>query len=178
MPTDILARISDLFSHAASGSTSSSPSAHAPARHLAKYLFPRQFCLHNVFTSPKAQNNYEVLPDYDDRELDIKVSLLARGGRGEIGLVLTRQRFRQKLGPVKTPKRLKGVLDLLERMIKLHSRCKPRKLLDRHCPSKASPSYFSFSKAALTPLSSAQTTQAPILTPDERSSLLVSSGSV
>lgn len=89
---DILTRIPDLFPHASSGSTSSSPSAQAPARHLAKYIFPRQFGLHNVFTAPKVQNSFEVLPDYDDRELDIKVSFLARGGKGELGHALTRRR--------------------------------------------------------------------------------------
>lgn len=45
----------------------------APARHLAKYSFPRQFGLHNVFTSPKPRTSLEVLPDYLDREVEIKV---------------------------------------------------------------------------------------------------------
>lgn len=48
-------------------------STEAAARHLAKYIFPRQFGLHNAFTSPKARVSVDVLPDYTDRELEIKV---------------------------------------------------------------------------------------------------------
>lgn len=56
----------------------------AAARHLAKYIFPRQFGLHNAFTSPKARVSVDVLPDYTDREVEIKVlvdsrSLVVRG---------------------------------------------------------------------------------------------------
>ncbi|GJN91088.1 hypothetical protein Rhopal_004105-T1 [Rhodotorula paludigena] len=80
----------------------------APARHLAKYLFPRQFGMHNVFTSPKAKSAFEVLPDYLDREVEIK-----------------------KLGAVKTPSRLIPALPLLSRLALLNARCKYRKVLDR-----------------------------------------------
>jgi hypothetical protein len=44
----------------------------APARHLAKYLFPRQFGLHNPFTFAKPKSSFEVVPDYVVRELEIK----------------------------------------------------------------------------------------------------------
>ncbi|GAA5915420.1 hypothetical protein JCM6882_001418 [Rhodosporidiobolus microsporus] len=86
--------------------------AEAPARHLAKYVFPRQFGLHNSFTFPKARS-FEVLPDYLDRELEIK-----------------------KLGAVKTPTRLKPALEHLTRLAVLSQRCNYRKMLDRHCRSR------------------------------------------
>ncbi|GAA5959406.1 hypothetical protein JCM21900_006848 [Sporobolomyces salmonicolor] len=89
------------------------PVAEAPARHLAKYVFPRQFGLHNVFTSPKPRSSLEVLPDYQDREIEIK-----------------------KVGSIKTPGRLKPALPLLNRLALLHRRCNYRKLLDQKCPSK------------------------------------------
>ncbi|BGP32724.1 Telomerase reverse transcriptase [Rhodotorula toruloides] len=85
----------------------------APARHLAKYIFPRQFSLHNAFTSPKPRSSLEVLPDYLDRELEIK-----------------------KLGSSKTPSRLKVALPHLERLALLSRRCNFRKVLDERCPSK------------------------------------------
>ncbi|BGP25246.1 Telomerase reverse transcriptase [Rhodotorula toruloides] len=85
----------------------------APARHLAKYIFPRQFGLHNAFTSPKPRTSLEVLPDYLDRELEIK-----------------------KLGSSKTPSRLKIVLPHLERLALLSRRCNLRKVLDKRCLSK------------------------------------------
>ncbi|BGP08731.1 Telomerase reverse transcriptase [Rhodotorula toruloides] len=85
----------------------------APARHLAKYIFPRQFGMHNAFTSPKPRTSLEVMPDYLDRELEIK-----------------------KLGSSKTPSRLKAVLPHLERLALLSRRCNFRKVLDKRCPSK------------------------------------------
>ncbi|KAG0659712.1 hypothetical protein C6P46_005071 [Rhodotorula mucilaginosa] len=88
-------------------------STEAAARHLAKYIFPRQFGLHNAFTSPKARVSVDVLPDYTDRELEIK-----------------------RLGSIKTPPRLRPVLPILQRLGLLSSRCNFRKLLDKRCPSK------------------------------------------
>ncbi|KWU42353.1 hypothetical protein RHOSPDRAFT_21378, partial [Rhodotorula sp. JG-1b] len=88
------------------------------ARHLAKYIFPRQFGLHNAFTSPKARVSVDVLPDYTDRELEIKVRRLG------------------SLIDTKTPPRLRPVLPILQRLGLLSSRCNFRKLLDKRCPSK------------------------------------------
>ncbi|KIY44167.1 hypothetical protein FISHEDRAFT_52703, partial [Fistulina hepatica ATCC 64428] len=79
-------------------------------RHLSKYVFPRQYGLESPFTS-----NRNPLPDYADREAEI-----------------------QKLGRCKTPKRLKGVLELLEKMIWRHGKCAYLPLRDKVCPSKVS----------------------------------------
>lgn len=73
-PADILSRLSTLFPSAAPSITRPHQAvAQAPARHLAKYIFPRQFGLHNVFTSEKARTSLEIMPDYLDREVEIKV---------------------------------------------------------------------------------------------------------
>lgn len=69
---DVLTRLPSLFPP--STDSANKATLEAPARHLAKYLFPRQFGMHNVFTSPKAKTAFEVLPDYLDREVEIKVT--------------------------------------------------------------------------------------------------------
>lgn len=114
----ILSRLPTIFPPAPSPS-SISPDPSPPdaldrqSRHLFKYIFPRQFNLRNPFTSPKLA--WGAVEDYEDREAEIA-----------------------KLGPVKTPKRLKPALELAKRMIHLEGKCRYRKLLDRYCPRKAS----------------------------------------
>ncbi|GAA5958254.1 hypothetical protein JCM10213_002618 [Rhodosporidiobolus nylandii] len=112
----ILTRLPALFPSLAPSSTAASTaykgSAEAPARHLAKYIFPRQFGMHNPFTRAKVWS-FELAPDYLDRELEIK-----------------------KHGSIKTPTRLKPALELLGKLAVLGNRCNYRKLLDRSCPSK------------------------------------------
>jgi len=46
----------------------------------------------------------------------------------------------QNKGPVKTPKRLKPVLPLLEKMIWRHAKCGYKPLRDKVCPSKVAQS--------------------------------------
>ncbi|KAI0326933.1 hypothetical protein GY45DRAFT_1348049 [Cubamyces sp. BRFM 1775] len=84
------------------------------ARHLSKYVFPRQYGLKNPFDSPGShRSNYGMPPDYLDREQEIKLK-----------------------GSCKTPKRLKTVLDSLEKMIWRHHKCRYKALLNLSCPSK------------------------------------------
>ncbi|KAG8948061.1 hypothetical protein FRC04_010103 [Tulasnella sp. 424] len=71
----------------------------AAARHLSKYIFPRQYDLKNVFTCPKDKKSLNPFPVFDDREDDILFK-----------------------GHCKTPKRLKPIISLLERLVKLHGR--------------------------------------------------------
>lgn len=49
------------------------------ARHLAKYVFPRQYGLSSPFMFAFSKRDAAVakLPDFSDREVDIKVSLSA-----------------------------------------------------------------------------------------------------
>ncbi|KAG1877989.1 hypothetical protein DFJ58DRAFT_648689 [Suillus subalutaceus] len=85
------------------------------ARHLSKYIFPLQYGLSNVFTSQLQAKEHYKQPDFADRENEI-----------------------QRLGPCKTPKRLKDVLVLLDKMIWRHGKCRYKLLRDKVCPSKAS----------------------------------------
>ncbi|KAI0955894.1 hypothetical protein AcV7_006436 [Taiwanofungus camphoratus] len=84
------------------------------ARHLAKYVFPRQYGLSNPFLVPTlAIFQANRLPDYSDREEEIK-----------------------KIGPCKTPKRLKQILEILEKMTRRHGKCGYKASLEITCPSK------------------------------------------
>ncbi|KAG6896050.1 hypothetical protein C0992_010666 [Termitomyces sp. T32_za158] len=83
------------------------------ARHLSKYVFPRQYGLNNPFFVANLRKNAFNAPDYMDREAEIK-----------------------SLGKCKTPKRLKEVLPVLESMIWRHRKCGYVPLRDKVCPSK------------------------------------------
>ncbi|GAA5971226.1 hypothetical protein JCM11641_004195 [Rhodosporidiobolus odoratus] len=117
----ILTRLPTLYptislpSKDASCSCAEQARAEAPARHLAKYIFPRQYGMHSPFTQSRSKSSFEVTPDYLDREVEIK-----------------------KVGSSKTPERLKPALGLLGKLAVLSQRCNYRKLLDRACPSKIS----------------------------------------
>lgn len=105
------------------------------ARHLSKYIFPRQYSLTNVFamdsdTFASANNT----PDIIDREDEIEASRshaciyhLAKGYNSCC---------QQKRKGCKTPKRVKPALTFLEKMISRHAKCKYRALRDLACPSK------------------------------------------
>ncbi|KAI8178655.1 Telomerase reverse transcriptase [Colletotrichum sp. SAR 10_75] len=81
------------------------------------YIFPRQFGLHNVFTSKVDHlKTTQKLPDYTLRE-------------EEINSLFKDQKIR-------TPKRLRGdVKRLVEHLQLLHGRCAYAELLRHHCPS-------------------------------------------
>ncbi|KAI0280790.1 hypothetical protein BGY98DRAFT_1060348, partial [Russula aff. rugulosa BPL654] len=80
------------------------------ARHLSKYVFPREYGLATVFASANKAHKYS---DFADREDEIK-----------------------KARPLKTPKRVKSALDLLDKIIKKHGRCSYKVLRNITCPSK------------------------------------------
>ncbi|KAI9171577.1 Telomerase reverse transcriptase [Paramyrothecium foliicola] len=90
---------------------------------LMMYMFPRQFGLHNVFTSKvDALKTAQKFQDYTTREDELKPVF-----QGEIA---------SKTSP-KTPKRLRGVvMQLVERLRVLHSRCSYTQLLNHYCPSR------------------------------------------
>ncbi|KAL8280819.1 hypothetical protein RQP46_006823 [Phenoliferia psychrophenolica] len=131
-PKNILSRLPTLFPSLPL--TPPPPPSDLQKRHLLKYIFPRQFTLDNPFTTPKP--NWKGIADYTDREDEIA-----------------------KLGPIKTPKRLKPALDLVEKLIKLQAKCNYRKLLDRFCPRKV------LRKGTTPPAASSATHSLP--TPDE-----------
>ncbi|KAF8486066.1 hypothetical protein DFH94DRAFT_623033 [Russula ochroleuca] len=80
------------------------------ARHLSKYVFPREYGLATVFASAAKAHKYS---DFADREDEIK-----------------------KARPLRSPKRVKSALQLVDKMIGRHGRCSYRTLRDIACPSK------------------------------------------
>ncbi|KAH7884432.1 hypothetical protein F5I97DRAFT_1811644 [Phlebopus sp. FC_14] len=92
-------------------------------RHLSKYVFPLQYGLSNVFSYVSGTRDVQRQPDYIDREHEIKARLLLH-----LSVV----------GRCKTPKRLKDILPLLEKMIWRHGKCGYKPLRDKVCPSKVS----------------------------------------
>ncbi|EZG03238.1 hypothetical protein H106_06732 [Trichophyton rubrum CBS 735.88] len=83
--------------------------------HVMKYIFPRQFGLHNVFTSTVTRTETSMpFKDYSLREQEIAL----------------------KLGD-KIPRRLRGrLVELIQRMQKRHARCSYVELLRHYCPKK------------------------------------------
>lgn len=83
-------------------------------RHLAKYVFPRQFGLHNVFTGARDfDTTTQPFRDYTVREAEIKT-----------------------LGAKRTPKAVRSALPILAKILVRHDRLNYRALLDRCCPSR------------------------------------------
>ncbi|KAF8252775.1 hypothetical protein K440DRAFT_360376 [Wilcoxina mikolae CBS 423.85] len=96
------------------------PSSTEDARHILMYLFPRQYGLHNVFTSEvNRQETTQPFQDYTLREQEIQASIKKRQG---------------KEPPV--PRRLKGnILALVMQMQKLHQKCSYHALVKYYCPT-------------------------------------------
>ncbi|SPO20458.1 uncharacterized protein UTRI_00858_B [Ustilago trichophora] len=83
-------------------------------RHLAKYVFPRQFGLHNVFTGARDfDTSTQPFRDYTVREVEIKA-----------------------LGAKRTPKALRPALPVLAKILSRHDKLNYRALLNRCCPSR------------------------------------------
>ncbi|CAD6892531.1 unnamed protein product [Tilletia caries] len=83
-------------------------------RHILKYMFPRQFGLHNVFTSVVDRNlTTQAFPDYTMREAEIRLR-----------------------GRCKTPKRVMTVRGLVKTMLRRIDAFDFKRTLDRCCPSR------------------------------------------
>lgn len=83
-------------------------------RHLAKYVFPRQFGLHNAFTGARDFDiTTQPFRDYTVREAEIKA-----------------------LGAVRTPRTLRPVLPVLAKILARHDKLNYLTLLNRCCPSR------------------------------------------
>ncbi|KAM0332599.1 hypothetical protein ACHAQA_002883 [Verticillium albo-atrum] len=93
-------------------------------RKVLMYLFPRQFGMHNVFTSEVDRNQTaQKFQDYTLREEEIKA-------------LRQRQNHLGKEKPVHVPKRLRGeVIRLVQRLQVRHARCSYTELLRHYCPS-------------------------------------------
>ncbi|KAL7789445.1 Telomerase ribonucleoprotein complex RNA binding domain-containing protein [Trichoderma ceciliae] len=91
---------------------------------LMMHIFPRQFSLHNVFTSIVDTNQTsQKFPDYTLREDEINKKMKGNNGSAENTLP-------------KLPKRLRGTTrDLVRRLQVLHARCSYFELLRHYCPT-------------------------------------------
>ncbi|KAI4225667.1 MAG: hypothetical protein L6R36_003747 [Xanthoria steineri] len=102
------------------------PDPHNPfhTSHIMKYIFPRQFGLHNVFTSTiDPKETVQPFKDYTLREYEI-----TRNPRGIIPSNPSSVR-----SPL--PRRLRGgVFDLVSKLQKRHSQCAYYELLKHYCP--------------------------------------------
>ncbi|KAH8924089.1 hypothetical protein BT69DRAFT_1218154, partial [Atractiella rhizophila] len=81
-------------------------------RHLSKYMFPRAYGLRSCFDTKDELKGLSGIK-FDEREKEIKA-----------------------LGALKTPKKIKSVIRLIEEVIRNHSRVDYRRLLDQHCPRR------------------------------------------
>jgi hypothetical protein len=95
--------------------------------HVMMYIFPRQFGLHNVFTSfVDPRETVQPLKDYTLREEEIasKYGVTSKQDTG---------------ANLRVPRRLRGkALELVRKLRVSHSRCSYNKLLNHYCPSPVS----------------------------------------
>lgn len=98
--------------------------------HLMKYIFPKQFGLHNVLTSavdPKESGH--PLKDYTFREQEIARADFRKHG------VRVRQSSEHTKRRRKVPRRLRGkATDLVQTIRRRHSNCSYRSMIDHYCP--------------------------------------------
>lgn len=97
-----------------------------------KYIFPRQFGLHNVFTSEvDSRETAQPFKDYILREEEI--------ARREEMMRGSRNGTEERKESTKLPKRLRGkALALVQRLQKRHQRCSYTELLRHYCPLEVS----------------------------------------
>jgi hypothetical protein len=99
-----------------------------------RYIFPRQFGLHNVFTS-KVDSRETVMPfkDYTLREKDIHSNMYRElGNKATNTQEITKWKQR-------TPKRLRGdAIRLVERLRIRNQRCSYMEMLRHYCPVEVS----------------------------------------
>jgi hypothetical protein len=98
--------------------------------HIMRYIFPRQFGLHNVFTS-KVDPRETAMPfkDYTLREKDIHISMCRELGQ-KVTDTQEIAKWKQRL-----PKRLRGdAVRLVERLRVRNQRCSYMEMLRHYCP--------------------------------------------
>ncbi|KAH9844449.1 Telomerase ribonucleoprotein complex - RNA binding domain [Teratosphaeria destructans] len=102
--------------------------------HITKYIFPKQFELHNVFTSKvDPKDTAQPFMDYNNREYEIH--RLEKRYQAKHGGELVSS-FRSK--PSHLPRRLRGrIFELLRRLRHGQQRCPYHALLQHHCPLRS-----------------------------------------
>jgi hypothetical protein len=100
--------------------------------HILRYIFPRQFGLHNAFTS-KVDRRETAMPfkDYTLREKEIHQSMCkALNDKATDAEAVSKWKSR-------VPKRLRGAtMALIDRLRTLNHRCSYTELLRHYCPVK------------------------------------------
>lgn len=96
------------------------------AAHIALYMFPRQFGLHNVFTSfTDVRDTAQPFQDYTIREDEIRAWRIKEATTNGAAL--------------KIPRRLRGeAMLLIHKLQRLHRRCSYKELLDYYCSEHVS----------------------------------------
>ena len=99
--------------------------------HIMMYIFPRQFGLHNVFTSPVDRSQTtQRFQDYTLREEEIAKKFPPVAPKSDDSSVA-----KKNTRHVHVPKRLRGdALRLVRRLQVLHKRCAYTELLQYYCP--------------------------------------------
>ena len=106
------------------------PDSQAHTIHLMKYIFPRQFGLHNVFMSTvDTRETVQPFKDYTLREQEIALAVRQKQAKGG---VIARNGVQSK---EQLPKRLRGLpLEMIRKLQKLHARCPYYEMLKHYCP--------------------------------------------
>ncbi|KAF2842800.1 hypothetical protein M501DRAFT_28796 [Patellaria atrata CBS 101060] len=101
--------------------------------HVMKYIFPRQFGLHNVFTSTvDFKESAHIFKDYTLREQEIAVLQQRRD-------IKRAEKEKTDMCQQKIPKRLRGMtVELVTKLRKLHQRCSYAAILQYYCPISVS----------------------------------------
>ncbi len=107
--------------------------------HILKYIFPREFGLDNVFTcSVGKKETAHAFKDYTLREHEI-----AAWARSIVNITTkARPNGGRKPSPAqvlaRVPRRLRGVVKLVQKLQRLQTKCAYLQLLKHYCPSSVS----------------------------------------
>lgn len=104
---------------------------HQQTVHVMRYIFPRQFGLHNVFTS-SVDRRETAMPfkDYTLREKEIYETMRRELSKEDIHDEEQVSKWKSRV-----PKRLRGqAVALVNRLRKLNQRCSYMELLRHYCP--------------------------------------------
>lgn len=106
--------------------------------HVLKYIFPRQFGLHNVFTSHAGRETTLPFTDYSAREDEIaRLENQKQIRNPRLKLNSTCAEGHRAEFPPKVPKRLRGeAVALVRQMRNRHKRCSYLHLLNYYCPEE------------------------------------------